>query len=53
VLPVFENFDMKPAIAGGVEVPWEYLGTALVYCILYCTVAMLLALTLFEDRDLA
>jgi ABC-type transport system involved in multi-copper enzyme maturation permease subunit len=53
VLPVFENFDIKPAIAGGVEVPWVYLGTALVYCILYCTVAMLLALTLFEDRDLA
>jgi hypothetical protein len=53
VLPVLEHFDIKPAISGGVDVPWQYLGTALLYCILYSTVAMLLALTLFEDRDLA
>jgi hypothetical protein len=53
VLPVLEHFDIKPAISGGVEVPWIYLGTALIYCVLYSTIAMLLALTLFEDRDLA
>lgn len=53
VLPVLENFDIKPAIAGGVSVPLDYLGTSLLYCLLYSTVAMLLALTLFEDRDLA
>jgi ABC-type transport system involved in multi-copper enzyme maturation permease subunit len=53
VLPVLEHFDIKPAISGGIEVPLAYLGTALLYCILYSTVAMLLALTLFEDRDLA
>ena len=53
VLPVLEHFDIKPAIAGGVAVPLDYLGMALVYCLLYSTVAMLLALALFEDRDLA
>ncbi len=53
VLPVLEHFDIKPAIAGGVDVPFEYLGWSLLYCILYSTVAMLLAMTLFEDRDLA
>jgi ABC-type transport system involved in multi-copper enzyme maturation permease subunit len=53
VLPVLEHFNIYAAIAGGVEVPWEYLGWALVYCVLYSGVAMLFALVLFEDRDLA
>jgi len=53
VLPVLEHFDIKPAIAGGVDVPLDYLGWSFVYCILYSTVAMLLAMTMFEDRDLA
>lgn len=53
VFPVLEYFDIKPAIAGGVPVPLDYLAWALLYCVLYSTVAMLLALTLFEDRDLA
>ena len=34
-------------------VPDAYLLTALIYTILYCTAAMLVALILFEDRDLA
>ena len=51
--PVLEHFDIKPAIAGGVDVPLDYLGWSLLYCVLYSAVAMLLALTLFEDRDLA
>jgi ABC-type transport system involved in multi-copper enzyme maturation permease subunit len=53
VLPVLEHFNIYAAIAGGVEVPWDYLGWALVYCVLYSGVAMLFALLLFEDRDLA
>jgi ABC-type transport system involved in multi-copper enzyme maturation permease subunit len=52
-LPVLEHLNMTPAIAGGVEVPWAYLGMAFVYCLLYSCAAMLLALALFEDRDLA
>jgi len=31
----------------------DYLGWSLVYCLMYGTVATLLALVLFEDRDLA
>jgi hypothetical protein len=53
VLPVLDHFNIQAAVAGGVDVPAAYLGWALVYCVLYCTVAMLLALILFEDRDLA
>jgi ABC-type transport system involved in multi-copper enzyme maturation permease subunit len=55
VLPVLENFNIT-AIAfseTNQTVPWSYLGLSAVYCLLYCGVAMLLALFLFEDRDLA
>ncbi len=53
VLPVLEHFNIQPAIAGGAEVPLSYLGMALLYCVLYSSAAMLLALAMFEDRDLA
>jgi ABC-type transport system involved in multi-copper enzyme maturation permease subunit len=53
VLPVLDHFNIQAAVAGGVDVPMEYLGWALLYCALYSTAAMLLALILFEDRDLA
>ncbi|HEY2826892.1 MAG TPA: ABC transporter permease subunit [Pirellulales bacterium] len=53
VLPVLENFNLHSAIAAGQEVPLIYLAWALLYCCLYSAVAMLLALLLFEDRDLA
>jgi hypothetical protein len=53
VLPVLDHFNIQAAIAGGRQIPPEYLGWATVYCILYSAIAMLLALLLFEDRDLA
>jgi hypothetical protein len=55
VLPVLENFSVTPIayFEPGKVVPLAYLGMAGVYCLLYCGVAMLLALLLFEDRDLA
>jgi len=53
VLPVLENFNLHSAIAAGIDVPFVYLAWALLYCLLYSAVAMLLALILFEDRDLA
>ncbi len=53
VLPVLADFNMETAISTGQHVSLVYLGASLLYCVLYCTVAMLLALLLFEDRDLA
>lgn len=53
VLPVLNHFNIQPAIAAGQPVPYAYLGWATLYCVLYATAAMLLALLLFEDRDLA
>jgi ABC-type transport system involved in multi-copper enzyme maturation permease subunit len=53
VLPVLDHFNIQASVAAGVPVPWVYLAWSLVYCLLYSSVAMLLALTLFEDRDLA
>jgi len=53
MLPVLDHFEIEGAIAGAATVPPEYLWTALLYSVLYCTAAMLLALIFFEDRDLA
>jgi hypothetical protein len=53
VLPVLDNFNIEGTIATGQEVPPEYLAWAGIYTAIYCTAAMLLALLLFEDRDLA
>jgi len=53
LLPTLESFNIYPAIAAGKDVPWSYVGWAGVYCIAYSTAAMLVALLLFEDRDLA
>jgi ABC-type transport system involved in multi-copper enzyme maturation permease subunit len=53
VLPMLDHLNIQAAIAAGREVPLDYLGWALAYCLLYSTISMLLALALFEDRDLA
>ena len=53
ILPVLDHFDMEGSISGGATIPIVYLAWALGYCLLYSTVAMLLALALFEDRDVA
>jgi hypothetical protein len=50
---VLDHFNIQAAIAAGVAVPYDYLASALLYCIVYSAIAMLLALVLFEDRDLA
>jgi hypothetical protein len=53
VLPVLDHFNIQASVAAGVPVPPTYLVWTLIYCGLYSAVAMLLALALFEDRDLA
>ncbi|TWU25939.1 ABC transporter permease [Bythopirellula polymerisocia] len=53
VLPVLDHYEIEGAIAGSSAVPTEYLLLALIYSLLYCAAAMLLALLFFEDRDLA
>jgi ABC-type transport system involved in multi-copper enzyme maturation permease subunit len=53
VFPVLDHFNIEAAVSGGADVPLEYLGVALLYCLMYVTLAMLLALVLFEDRDVA
>jgi hypothetical protein len=53
IFPVLDHFNIQAAVAGGSEVPYEYLGWSLMYCVLYGAMALLLALVMFEDRDLA
>jgi hypothetical protein len=53
LLPVLEHFTIEAAVVGGVPVPWVYLGWAALYAALYSAVALLVALVLFQNRDLA
>ena len=53
ILPVLDHFTIEAAVIGGVAVPWTYLGWAGLYAGLYSAVALLVALVLFQDRDLA
>jgi ABC-type transport system involved in multi-copper enzyme maturation permease subunit len=53
LLPALDHFNIYGAISTGHAVSGEYIAWATVYCVVYSTVAMLLALLLFEDRDLA
>jgi ABC-type transport system involved in multi-copper enzyme maturation permease subunit len=53
ILPVLDHFNIYAAIASGSHVPWSYVAWAGLYCVLYSSVAMLLALLAFETRDLA
>lgn len=53
ILPVLEDFNIQAAIAAGGTVPGVYLAWAGLYCALYSAAALLVALILFEDRDLA
>jgi ABC-type transport system involved in multi-copper enzyme maturation permease subunit len=53
LLPVLEHFTIEAAVIGGVPVPWGYLAWAAVYAGLYSAIALLIALVLFQNRDLA
>ncbi|MFM7042520.1 MAG: hypothetical protein ACKO35_10090 [Planctomycetaceae bacterium] len=53
ILPVLDHFTIEAAVVGGVAVPWIYLAWAALYAGLYATIALLVALVLFQDRDLA
>lgn len=53
VLPVLDHFTIQAAVASGRDVPLDYLLWAGGYCGLYTAVALLVALILFENRDLA
>jgi len=53
IFPVLDYFNVQGPIATGRQVPLEYVGVAFAYCAIYSTIAMLLALVMFEDRDLA
>jgi hypothetical protein len=53
ILPVLDHFNIYGPIATGEHVPAAYLGLAALYCLAYSSLAMLAALLMFEDRDLA
>lgn len=53
LLPVLEHFNIYGAIVAGQQVPLSYIAWVGAYSLIYVSIAMLLALALFDDRDLA
>ncbi len=53
IFPVLNHFDVQAAINTNSSVPLPYVGWSVIYCALYGSISMLVALVLFEDRDLA
>ncbi len=53
VLPVLDHYNMESLISTDKWLPLPYLIWTAIYSLIYCSVAMLVALLLFEDRDLA
>lgn len=54
IMPGLEFFNVGPAIATDAMVPWvQYVLPCLAYALIYSTAALVLALLMFEDRDLA
>ncbi len=53
MFPVLNHFDVQAAINTDRPVPLDYVAWSVIYTALYGTMAMLLALVMFEDRDLA
>jgi ABC-type transport system involved in multi-copper enzyme maturation permease subunit len=53
VLPVLDHFNVYAAVAANTQVPLSYVAWVGLYSLNYIAIAMLFALALFEDRDLA
>ncbi|MBO7725102.1 MAG: ABC transporter permease [Thermoguttaceae bacterium] len=53
VLPVLDHFNMETAVAMDRTVPLTYLLWTGIYSFLFAVAALILSLTLFDDRDLA
>lgn len=53
LLPNLDHFNIQTSIATGRPVPLEYLALAGLYALLYTVEMTVLALLMFEDRDLA
>jgi len=52
-LPVLEHFNMETNVAMDQPPTWWYVFCTAIYALMYCTLALVFGLFLFEDRDLA
>jgi ABC-type transport system involved in multi-copper enzyme maturation permease subunit len=53
VVPNWQLFWLADALESGRQIPWSYVGKALLYMVCYVGAAMAMALVLFEDRELS
>jgi ABC-type transport system involved in multi-copper enzyme maturation permease subunit len=53
IFPSLAYFSADTSITQGIAIPRDTLAWSGFYCLVYCAFALLLALLLFEDRDMA
>jgi hypothetical protein len=53
VVPNLNIFNVQSAMDAGNQVPWIYLAGAFNYLVCFAVAIWMLAMLLFEDRDLA
>ncbi len=51
-VPNFRNFDIKDRMTYGLAVPWDHLGWATLYGLLYITLALVVGCALFRRREM-
>ena len=51
ILPNYENFNIKDKVVVGVSVSWKYVGTNVLYGILYMVIALLIGIYFFNKRE--
>jgi hypothetical protein len=52
LLPNWQVFWLADVLGGAGTIPWGYLGKAAMYAGVYLSLALTVALIVFEDRDL-
>ena len=53
VIPNWQFFWMADALANNTHIPWTYVAWAAIYIVLYMTICSVIALTLFNDKEVA
>jgi hypothetical protein len=53
IVPSLGHFNSDTPIVMDQALSWKYVGFSVIYAALYCCLALIVSLLLFEDRDLA
>lgn len=52
VIPNYENFAIRDKVVVGVDVSWRYVGSTMLYGLIYMGIAVLIAMYFFQKREI-